>query len=1131
MKKILQEKFKEFAPTSWSIDNKTSIYMLAIFLGIFGMISYNNIPKEQFPEIIIPQYIVSTIYPGTSPADMENLVTRPLEKNLKGINGIKKITSSSVQDYSSIVVEFQTNIKTDVANQKVKDAVDKTKRDLPNNILEDPQVTEINIADMPIMYLNISGNYPLDKLKVYADQLKESIEGLKYITRVDLVGALEREIQVNVDMYKMQAANVSFTDIENKIKYENMTVSGGTIDMYGMRRAVRVVGEFKDIQTIENLVIKSGSGALVFLKDIAEIKDDFKDRESYARLNGNNVLTLNIIKKSGQNLLEASDAIKEILEDAQKNSFPEDLKINITADQSLKTRITLTDLNNTIIIGFILVVLVLMFFMGLTNAIFVGLSVPLSMALAYSIMPSIGFTMNMLVMFAFIFALGIVVDDAIVVVENTHRIFKDTKMGIKQAAKYAAGEVFVPILSGTLTTLAPFFPLAFWPGVTGKFMFYIPVTLIITLFASLIVAYIINPVFAVSFMRHDEDEEKALPKKRVFVYGAAIMAFGVLFRLMDYKFLGNLTLLVSLFYIFHNLYGFKILLYFQKQVIPGILYRYEKVIRAIVVGRRPYYLVGGLVGLFIFTIFLVGKYPPQVGFFPDNEPSNINVFIKMPVGTDVNVTDSVAHLVEQRVKKIIGEDNPMVESIVSNVALGASESQFEWGMVTSNKAKISINFVEFEKRHGESTFPYLDSIRNNVVDIAGAEIKVAKNVMGPPTGSPVNIEVSGDDLELLVATSENLISHLDSVGIKGCSAFESDFNNNKPEVIIEVDRVRANMEGISIGQVGGELRTAIYGSEASKYRDGEDQYPIEIRYTADTRDNIDRLLNHKITFRDMNTGQLRSIPLATVAKVNYVNSYGGINRKNSMRTISVSATLASGYTANDVLPKVAQELTKFNKAEGIKATITGETEDQKESVNFLSGAMLVALCLILFILITQFNSITKPIIILVEVVFSVIGVLLGYVFFGQTISIVMTGMGLVALAGIVVRNGILLVEFTDILKERGLSTREAIVQAGKTRITPVLLTATATILGLIPLAVGFNIDFYGLIADFSPNIHFGGDNVAFFGALAWTIIYGLTFATFLTLLFIPVMYYLMYASQIWMKRKVHRVKLRFFNHD
>ncbi len=505
----MENKFKEFKPTSWSIDNKTSIYVLAIFLAIFGMMSYNSIPKEQFPEIVIPQYIVSTIYPGTSPADIENLVTRPLEKNLKGINGVKKITSSSVQDYSSIVVEFQTGIDTDEANQKVKDAVDKTKRDLPNDLLSDPSVIELNVADMPIMFINLSGNYPLDQLKVYADDLKERIEGLKQITRVELVGALEREIQVNLDMYKMQAANVSFSDVENKIKYENMTVSGGSIDMYGMRRAVRVVGEFKDIETIKNLIVKSGTGALVYLKDIAEVQDDFKERESFARLDGANVLTLNVIKKSGQNLLDASDAIKIILDEAQEKRFPEDLKISITADQSQHTRITLTDLNNTIIIGFILVTIVLMFFMGLTNALFVGLSVPLSMALAYVVMPGIGFTMNMLVMFAFIFALGIVVDDAIVVVENTHRVFKDTKMSIAQAAKFAAGEVFVPILSGTLTTLAPFFPLAFWPGVTGQFMFYIPVTLIITLFASLLVVYIINLVFGVSFMKHDGSKETA----------------------------------------------------------------------------------------------------------------------------------------------------------------------------------------------------------------------------------------------------------------------------------------------------------------------------------------------------------------------------------------------------------------------------------------------------------------------------------------------------------------------------------------------------------------------------------------------------------------------------------------------
>ena len=471
-------KFKEFRPTSWSIDNRTSIYVLAIILSIFGLFSYSSLPKEQFPEIVIPTVLVQTVYAGTSPSDMENLITKPMEKRLKSINGVKKITSNSVQDFSMIAVEFQTGIEIAEAKQKVKDEVDKAKVDLPmNDITQGPDVMDIDLSQIPIMYINLSGKYDLDKLKKYAELMQERIEGLKEITRVDMVGALDREIQVNVDMYKLQAAGLSFNDITAMISRENITLSGGSIDMGGMRRSIRVVGEFKDMETLRNIVVTSSKGARVYLQDLAEVKDTHAERESYARLDGNNVITLNVIKKSGENLLDASDKIKKITEELKENKFPDKLEVVITGDQSRYTRTTLFDLNNTIIIGFLLVTMVLMFFMGLTNAIFVGLSVPLSMFLAYMVMPWIDFTMNMLVMFSFIFALGIVVDDAIVVIENTHRIFKQTKMDIATSAKFAAGEVFMPILSGTLTTLAPFFPLAFWPGVVGQFMLFIPVTL------------------------------------------------------------------------------------------------------------------------------------------------------------------------------------------------------------------------------------------------------------------------------------------------------------------------------------------------------------------------------------------------------------------------------------------------------------------------------------------------------------------------------------------------------------------------------------------------------------------------------------------------------------------------------
>ena len=1108
MKKI---NFKEFKPTSWAIDNKTSMYVLTVILMIFGMVNYYTIPKEQFPEIVIPTVFVNTVYPGTSPSDMENLCTRPLEKNLKSINGVKKISSNSIQDVSSIIVEFNTGIAIAEAKQRVKDAVDKTKNDLPNDLPMEPMVREIDFSEIPIMYVNLSGDIDLAKMKKFAEIAQDKIESLKEITRVDIVGALDREIQIDVDMYKLQVAGLTFGDIERAVKYENMTVAGGTIEMQGMRRSVRVVGEFKNIDVIKNIIIASATGAQVKLSEVAQVRDDFKEQESYARLNGKNVITLNIVKKSGENLIESSDKIKDIMANLQKTKFPKELKVVVTGDQSHKTKSTLNDLNNTIIIGFLLVTLVLMFFMGLTNALFVGLSIPLAMALSYIVLPGIGFTMNMLVMFAFIFALGIIVDDAIVVIENTHRIFKANRdLTIAQAAKYAAGEMFVPILSGTLTTLAPFFPLAFWPGIVGKFMFFIPVTLIIALFSSLIVAYLLNPVFAVSFMKHEDDDENFHYKKKTLVMVTSIIGgLAFLFHIFGSHGIGNFLIFIGLSYVGHNLIGYKVILRFQNNIWPKALRGYDKVLRWVLKGYRPLWMMIGLIVLLFATFFITAKAKPKVVFFPDNEPQVVMVYVKLPVGTDIKVTDSVTKIVEKRVTEACGEKNPIVESVIANVALGASDNQFDSGTKTSNKGKVSVNFVDFEKRHGESTNTYMEKIRNAVQGIPGAEISVEKQRSGPPTGKPINIEISGDDLDEMVAVTDNLKKYIKTSEIPGIAELKSDFDARKPELIIKIDRQRAQKEGISSGQIGGEIRTAILGKEVTKYRDGEDQFPVELRYSKYEREDIERLMNLKIIFRDMAMGGIvRQIPLSSVATIEYQNTYSGITRNNAKRVITLYSDVITGFSAAEINPKLEKAFKNFKKPETIDIKITGENESQQESASFLGKSMLLAILLIIFILVTQFNSTRKPIIIVSEILFSIIGVLLGFVIFKMSISIIMTGMGVVALAGIVVRNGILLVECTDILLEKGMALKEAIIEAAKMRITPVILTSTATILGLIPLAVGFNIDFVSLLQHLDPKIHFGGDSVTFFGAMAWTITFGLSFATFITLIMVPVMYFL-----------------------
>ncbi len=1107
----MEDTNKEFRPTSWAIDNKMSIYIATIIVMVAGMISYINMPKEQFPEVVFPQIYVATVYPGTSPADMESLVTKHLEKEVKSISGVKKISSNSIQDFSNLIIEFDTDVDVTEAKREVQDAVDRAMPDLPNDLPDDPQVMDIDISEVPIMNLNISGDYDLETLKEYADQMLDKIETLKEIRRVDIVGALEREVQINVDMFRAALAGVSLDDIENGIRYENMIVSGGQLSGDGVKRSLSVNGEYAAASQIGNTVIGSIKGGKVYLKDVAEVVDAHEEQESFARLDEKNVITLNVIKRGGENLINASDQINAIVADFEADVLPQGVKVTITSDQSDNTRVTLHDLINTIIIGFILVTLILMFFMGVTNAIFVGLSVPISSFIAFLFLPTLGFTLNMMVLFSFLLALGIVVDDAIVMIENTHRIFDNGKVPIKKAAKIAAGEVFLPVLSGTLVVLAPFVPLAFWPGIVGSFMFYLPITLIVTLLASLLVAYIINPVFAVDFMKSHHEEENKRRMSRGFKIASVVFgALAFMFYITGLAGMGNFTVFIFLIYALHQFFLASVIRNFQTRSWPRVQDRYHYLVHWCLQGWRPAGIILGTVLLFFFSIAFTAWRNPPVVFFPQGDPNFIYTFIRMPIGTDQRVTDSVTKIVENRIIGIVGGNNPMVESIISNVAVGASENPFESGSQASpHLGKVTVAFVEFARRNEQSSADYLDKIREAVKGIKGAEISVSQEQNGPPTGRPINIEIAADNFEVLVATADHVKKYLDSLQIPGVEELKSDFQNNKPEITVNIDREKANREGISTGQVGAMLRTAIYGKEISKFRDVNDDYPIQLRVKKEQRDDINMLLNLPIIFRDMTMGgAVRQVPISAIASSQYTNSYAGIHRVDQKRVITLSSNVLSGFTANQVVADIQNKLSSFSTPVEVEIKMTGEQEEQGETAAFLNLAFIVALGLMFMILVVQFNSLSKPLIILSEIILSVIGVLIGFSLFRMSISIVMTGVGIMALAGIVVRNGILLVEFTDLLIQQGMERKQAIVEAAKIRMTPVLLTAMAATLGLIPLAVGFNIDFVTLFTELNPHIYFGGDNAVFWGPLSWTIIFGLIFGTFLTLVLVPVMFLL-----------------------
>ena len=728
-------------------------------------------------------------------------------------------------------------------------------------------------------------------------------------------------------------------------------------------------------------------------------------------------------------------------------------------------------------------------------------------------------TLNFIVLFALLFGLGIIVDDAIVVIENTHRIFVEGKGKInsEKSAMMAAGEVFIPVLAGTLTTLAPFFPLLFWPGLIGKFMIYLPTMLIFTLSASLVVAFIMNPVFAVDFMNHEDGQNEpksAIFRKKGFWIG---LGLGVLLDLAGMTFWGNLLILIVLLMVLNKYVLNDVIHAFQNRALPAIMYRYELLLRWALKGWRPVYLLLATFGLFLLSLFIfisaVGSQWIKVVFFPKADPNFIYTYVKLPVGTDVEYTDSVTRVLENRIYKVLdmenGKTNPIVESVISNVAVGAADPAGGDRSTRSELGRVQVSFVEFEKRHGRSSADYLDSIRNAIKGIPGAEISVAQESSGPPTDPPVNIEVAGEDIDQLVKTAVSLKNYLDSINVPGIEELKMDIDVSNPEISLNVDRERAMIEGVSSAQIGMQIRTALFGREISKIKEGEDEYKIQLRNQELQRRNIADLLNMNLVFRDMATGQVKSVPISSLVKIDYTSTQGSVKRKDFKRVITLRSNVleSKGFTPTAVNQQIKGHVDNFRqKPEGVTIRQTGEGEQQAETMNFLGRAMMYALALILFFLVLQFNSISKSVIILTEILFSIIGVLLGFSLTGMEVSVAFTGLGVVGLAGIVVKNGILVIEFAEELRSRGLRTREAVIQAGKTRIIPVLLTALAAIFGLIPLGIGFNIDFVSLFENLNPHIFIGGDSARFWKPLAWTIIFGLIFAFFMTLIILPGMY-------------------------
>ncbi len=1089
--------YKEFGPTSFAVDHKTSMIVLFVIITLGGLISYDRIPKESFPEIEIPMIAVNTVYPGVSPADIETLITRPIEEELNTIGEIKELTSTSVEGYSSVMAEFETTVDLETALQNVREKVDLARPELPEDA-EEPSIMEFNVQEVPIMQVNLSGEYGLVRLKEVGEELQDRLEQISSVLRVELRGGLEREVKVDVDLRKLQFYGLAFGDVIEAIQTENVNIPGGSIDVGDLKYLVRVDGEFEDPAIIEDLIISTSDGRPVYVRDVATVEFGFKERESFARLDGNPVVTLDIIKRTGENIIETSDAVKAAIAE-MRPIFPPSTVVKITSDTSEDIDMMVNSLENNIISGLVLIIAVLFFFLGVRTSLFVALSIPTSMFLTFLVLNILDVSMNMIVLFSLILALGMLVDNAIVVVENIYRYMMEGWDRVT-AAKKATGEVALPVIAATLTTLAAFAPLMFWPGIIGEFMGYLPLTLIITLSSSLFVAMVIVPTLCALFMRlEDEPRRPVTPWARRASIGGV-----VLFLLL----VAGANWLTAVLFVAvavaavtaHVLVMDRVGRWFQESLVPLLLQIYEGQLRWAL--NHRVIVMGGSVVVLIGTFFVYGILNNGIELFPGGvPPKQVWVDVEGPVGTRAEFTDDLAEELEEEVKGFQGMAD--AESVVATVG-GGGGNFMTGGPGGPEAGRVTIQFVDFQDRAYDA-FETLAAMQARVGnDLAGAEITVDVMEEGPPTGAPVNLEIVGEDPEILKELSERAIQILEESPVyPKLVGLETDLDAARPELSVLVDREKAGLYGLSTSQVGFAVRSAINGTEAAKYRTGNDEYDIIVRLAPEWRGELNALEDLTV----MNEGV--QIPLVSVADWEVNEGLGSIRRRDMDRVATVTSEVASGMNSAAVLAEVRGTLAGFETSlpPGYTTRYTGENEDQAEAAEFLSGAFMAALALIGFILISQFNSVVKPVIILTSVIMSTVGVLAGLMIFRMPFVIIMTGVGVISLAGIVVNNAIVLIDYIDILRDRdGMDRREALVQGGKTRFRPVVLTAATTALGLVPLSIGLNFDFFGLFGSLNPELYWGGDQAAWWGPMAVAVIVGILFATFLTLVLVPVMY-------------------------
>ena len=1161
------DQWREFGLSSVAVNNRKTVYLIILILLIGGLTGYQNMPRESFPQIQVPEIYVNIPYPGNSPEIITDKIIKPFEKELNKLKGIEKIESTAIQDFGIVKIEFDFAITPKDAKRAVEEALSdaRSTKTFAQDLPVEPTIQEIDVNEFPIININLSGEYAVDLLKEKAEIIKDRVETIPEINAVDIRGVQEKKVKIEIRKYDAESKNVSFGDIEGAIQSENTTIGAGNLQIDGIDNFIIIEGKFKDYRDLSNLIVKHEDQDNVYLRDVADVSFTDADTTSYARQNGQPVVMLDVKKRAGGNIINAIDQLKVIVEDLQQ-SFPRDMSITYTNDQSVMIRSQISNLENSIVFGVILVVFVLLFFLGLRNALFVGIAIPFSMFLSFILLNAAGVSLNIMVLFSLVLALGMLVDNGIVVVENVYR-FMDEGYGAIEATKKGVGEVAWPIIASTATTLAAFVPLALWPGIIGEFMQYLPITLIIVLGSSLFVALVINPVLLAVLMKVENEKSSNKKFLRSFILLASL---GILFIVLGSNTLGNLLLIIAGLILLNRFILHPGTLWFQHKLLPKIEAVYQKFLIWVLHRKRPVWIILGTFFTLILSFILTGIFPPKVLFFPENQPNYINVFVELPVGTNIAQTNKTTLAIKEAIDKVlngpIDEDDtvsyyqvadieikdtiitktPFVSSIIEQVGKGTSDPNAgpSFGE-TPHKSRITVSFCEFSHRKGLNTSNVKSKIESALMGRFHADITIIvdKEQNGPPQKPPVNIEVTGGtNYGELTKKAEKIQQFLMAQNIVGLQKLKLDVEINKAEIQVDIDREYAKRVGLSTGQIAQSLRTSLFGKDVSTYNYKEEDYDINIRFDESYRKNLSSILQQKVMFMN-NRGQKLSVPISAVVKdIKVVNKHAAVVRKNLNNTVTVFAGVKEGVNPNEIIIKVKDVLAKFDKTsdglafikEGYQYKFTGQMEDQQKELSFLSTALLIAVFLILLILVTQFNAFSSPVIILSSVVLSLAGVFLGIVISRNDFVIIMTMIGIISLAGIVVNNAIVLVDYTNLIRKRkrkefeieqdvllpNEEVKKAVIEGGKTRLRPVLLTAITTILGLFPLASGLNIDFFSLVREWDPKIFFGGDNVIFFKPMSLAIIYGLTFATFLTLVVVPTMYYTLYRFKLWLFKKM-----------